>query len=277
LQLTVFVVVAHSAFELTVVLGRLLRLLDGFLNLVVVLVVGDGKAGVVGRLGLVRVLFVERGGRGGVVVVAVGDVDGGLGHANFLLVLGLVAGTVLTLDLVDGGVLGLLLVVVLLVVVVKVREVVVVVVVRFLFGVVVVKGDAREVMGTTVNLDDGMGVRRRRSVLLVTWGTGFLAVRLSLLRGRRGGSVVLVLAAGFPRGELDLKLRVGLSLSCGLGRLGLSSLFLFVRRGEDAEGDGEAGFKIQVGDLSCAGVFSSTTFRYVRRKEDQEDFSCSSF
>ena len=104
-------------------------------------------------------------------------------------------------------------------------------------------------------------------MLLVTWGTDFfLAVR------RRGRSVVLVFAAGFLRGELDFELRVGLG---GGLRLGLSSLF--VRRGEDAEGDGEAGFKIQVGDLSCAGVFSSTTFRYVRRKEDQEDFSCSSF
>lgn len=114
-------------------------------------------------------------------------------------------------------------------------------------------------------------------LLLVTWGTGVvLAVRLSLLRGRRGRSVVLVFAAGFLRGELDLKLRVGVGLSVGLLRLGLSRL-LFVRRGEDAEGDGEAGFKIQVGDLSCAGVFSSTTFRYGRRKEDQEDFSCSSF
>ena len=107
-------------------------------------------------------------------------------------------------------------------------------------------------------------------LLLVTWGTDFLTVRLSLLRGRR--SVVVVFVAGLLRGELDLELRVGLG---GGLRLGLSSLF--VRRGEDAEGDGEAGFKIQVGDLSCAGVFSSTTFRYVRRKEDQEDFSCSSF
>jgi hypothetical protein len=270
----------------------LLRLLDGFLNRVVVLVLGDGKARVVGRLGLVGVLFVGRGrGRVVVVVVTVGEVDGGLGHANFLLVLGLVASTVLTFDLVDGSEVRLLLG---WGVVVVMR--VVVVVVRFLLGVVVVKRDVGEVMGTTVNLDDGLGVMgvssRRRSVLLVvlavdtgtavlllvTCGTGvFLAVRLSLLlRGRRGRSVVLVFAAGFLRGELDLKLRVGVGLSVGLLRLGLSRL-LFVRRGEDAEGDGEAGFKIQVGDLSCAGVFSSTTFRYVRRKEDQEDFSCSSF
>jgi hypothetical protein len=273
----------------------LLRLLNGFLNLVVVLVVGDeSKAGVVGRLGLEGVLFVGRGGRGGVVVVVVvtvGDVDGGLGHANFLLVLGLVASTVLTFDLVDGSEVRRLLG---WGVVVVVMRVVVVVVVRILLGVVVVKRDVGEVMGTTVNLDDSlgvMGVSRRRSVLvvvlavdtgtavllLVTCGTGFLAVRLSLLRGRRGRRVVLVFAAGLLRGELDLNLRVGVGLGVvGLLRLGLSRL-LFVRRGEDAEGHGEAGFKIQVGDLSCAGVFSSTTFRYVRRKEDQEDFSCSSF
>jgi hypothetical protein len=211
----------------TGVLGRLLRLLDGFLNRVVVLVLGDGKAGVVGRLGLVRVLFVERGGRGGVVVVAVGDFDGGLGHANFLLVLGLVAGTVLTLDLVDGRVLSLFLG---LVVVVMVVGEVVVVVVRFLLGVVVVKGNVGEVMGTTVNLDDSLGVMgvssRGRSVLLVTWGSDFfLAVRLSLLHGRRGSVVVVVVvfAAGFLRGELDLELRVGLG---GGLRLGLSSLFV---------------------------------------------------
>ena len=100
------------------------------------------------------------------VVVAVGNVDGGLGHANFLLVLGLVAGTVLTLDLVDGRVLRLFLGLVLVVVVVKVRGVVVVVL-RLLLGVVVVKGDVGEVMGFTVNLDESLGVMgvssRRRS------------------------------------------------------------------------------------------------------------------
>lgn len=99
-----------------------------------------------------------------VVVVAVGDVDGSLGHANFLLVLGLVAGTVLTLDLVDGRVLRLRFLVV--VVVVVVREVVVVVL-RLLLDVVVVKGDVGEVMGFTVNLDESLGVMgvsgRRRS------------------------------------------------------------------------------------------------------------------
>lgn len=143
----------------------MLRLLDGFLNLVVVLVLGDdGKAGVVGRLGLEGVLFVGRG-RGGVVVVVVvtvGEIDGGLGHADFFLVLGLVASTVLTFDLIDGSEVRRLLgwgVVV-------VMRVVVVVVVRFLLGVVVVKRDVGEVVRTTVNLDDSlgvMGVSRRRS------------------------------------------------------------------------------------------------------------------
>ena len=106
-----------------------------------------------------------------VVVVVVGDVDGGLGHTNFLLVLGLVAGTVLTLDLVDGAVLRLFLG---LMVVMVVVMVVVVVVVRFLLGVVVVKGDVGKVMGTTVNLDESLGVmgvsgRRRSEVLECQW------------------------------------------------------------------------------------------------------------
>lgn len=59
--------------------------------------------------------------------------------------------------------------------------------------------------------------------------------------GRRG----LTFASGFLPGELDLDLFVGL---CGC--LDLSGGFVvLVRRGEDAEGNGYSGFKIQIADL----------------------------
>jgi hypothetical protein len=82
---------------------------------------------------------------------------------------------------------------------------------------------------------------------------------------------VLTFPSGFL-GECDLKLFVSL-----LGDLvGL----LFVWRGEDAEGNRDAGVKVQVGDLLAAqGSSPRSTFRYhlMIRKVEQEDSSCSSF
>ena len=75
----------------------------------------------------------------------------------------------------------------------------------------------------------------------------------------------------FPSGVLLGEFDVELLLS--LGSLGFAVL---VGRREDAEGDRDAGFKVQVGDLCGARVLSSTTFR-LRAKGRQEDSSCSSF
>lgn len=114
------------------------------------------------------------------------------------------------------------------------------------------------------------GSRPGRSVLLVvlvfvTMDTGtavlflftcdanlfFLARRkLGGDRGRR----VLTYPSGFLRRHVDFELLV--SLSGGLDRSGL-----FVGRGEDAEGNGDAGFKVQVGGLGGARESFSTTFR----------------
>lgn len=81
---------------------------------------------------------------------------------------------------------------------------------------------------------------------------------------------VLTLPSGFL-GESDLKLFVSyLSLRLGLG-------LLFVGGREDAKGHGNAGFKVQVGDLFGARIVSSSTFRSksLIRKVEQEDSSCS--
>jgi hypothetical protein len=60
-------------------------------------------------------------------------------------------------------------------------------------------------------------------------------------------------------GKFDLKLFVSLGDGFGLGG------FLVGSR-EDAEGHGDAGFKVQVGDLNNARILFPTTFRTERTK-----------
>jgi hypothetical protein len=67
-------------------------------------------------------------------------------------------------------------------------------------------------------------------------------------------------------GELDLNLFVGVGLGGGLG--------LPVRRREDAEGDRDAGFKVQIGDLLGAERQSSPRPSDVTRKADKKIDSC---
>ena len=99
-----------------------------------------------------------------------------------------------------------------------------------------------------VTMDTGTAV-----LFLFTCDTDlFFPARRKLSRDR--GGRVLTYPSGFLRGDLDLELLVSLS-----GGLDLSGLF--VGRGEDAEGNGDAGFKVQVGDLDGARESFSTTFR----------------
>lgn len=221
-----------------------LRDLDGFLDNgggvlvvggrgVVVVVVGSVK----GRLGDVN-LFLVDGTRVRVGVARrgrAGSVDGGL-YADIFLVAGGVTGAVFTFNLVNRAV-------------------------------------VRAMLMINLNVTVGLGrVRRSRPfgrsvflVVLVTMDTGtavlflftcdadlFFPARRKLSRDR--GGRVLTYPSGFLRGKLDLELLVGLS-----GGLDLSGLF--VGRGEDAEGNGDAGFKVQVGDLGTARESFSTTFR----------------
>ncbi|KAI1307538.1 hypothetical protein F5Y03DRAFT_122954 [Xylaria venustula] len=95
----------------------------------------------------------------------------------------------------------------------------------------------------------------------------FFAVALLSSRGQlgRGGSRrVLTFPSGFLGfgGKFDLKLFVD------LGGLGLSRSLggFLVGTGEDAEGHGNAGFKVQVGDLIGARILFPTTFRTQRTK-----------
>jgi hypothetical protein len=227
-----------------VVVVVVLRDLDGFLDnggvlvvggrgVVVVVVVGSVK----GRLGDVN-LFLVDGTRVRVGVARrgrAGSVDGGL-YADIFLVAGGVTGAVFTFNLVNRAV-------------------------------------VRAMLMINLNVTVGLGrVRRSRPfgrsvflVVLVTMDTGtavlflftcdadlFFPARRKLSRDR--GGRVLTYPSGFLRGKLDLELLVGLS-----GGLDLSGLF--VGRGEDAEGNGDAGFKVQVGDLGTARESFSTTFR----------------
>jgi hypothetical protein len=71
---------------------------------------------------------------------------------------------------------------------------------------------------------------------------------------------VLTFPSGLAR-ELDLNLFVGLGGGGGLG------LIFLVRGREDAKGDRDAGFKVQIGDLLGAKRQSSrSTFRSVERR-----------
>lgn len=79
---------------------------------------------------------------------------------------------------------------------------------------------------------------------------------------------MLTFPSGFLRfgGKCDRKLFVGLSdLSFGLGG------FLIGAR-EDAEGHGDAGFKVQVDDLNGARILFPTTFRTERTKGKSRRF-----
>lgn len=97
-------------------------------------------------------------------------------------------------------------------------------------------------------------------VLLLDAGTAvltgdadlFLDARLLTGRGFDLGleSELTFFPSGVVRGHVDLQLLVGV----GLGSRGLS---FPIRRREDAEGDRDAGFKIQVGDLVGAKRLSS--------------------
>lgn len=80
--------------------------------------------------------------------------------------------------------------------------------------------------------------------------------------GRGGDRRVLTFPSGFLGfgGKFDLKLFVG------LGDLGLSLGGFLVGAREDAEGHGNAGFKVQVGDLNGARILFPTTFRTERTK-----------
>jgi hypothetical protein len=89
-----------------------------------------------------------------------------------------------------------------------------------------------------------------------------LSARREVNRGRR----VMTFPSGLLGWEFNLKLFV--SLGGGLN----VRLFVLVRRGEDAKGDGDAGLKVQIGDLSARE--SSPRQPFVM-KGRQEEFSCS--
>lgn len=87
-----------------------------------------------------------------------------------------------------------------------------------------------------------------------------LTTRRELSRG--GDRRVLTFPSGFFGfgGKFDLKLFVSLCDS------GLSLGGFLVGAGEDAEGHGNAGFKVQVDDLNGARILFPTTFRTKRTK-----------
>lgn len=84
----------------------------------------------------------------------------------------------------------------------------------------------------------------------------FLAVAVLLPAGRkvgRGGGVrrdLTTFPPGLVVGEVEVELLVGSGACAGLARLLL--VVVAVRRGEDAEGDGDSRFKIQVDCLVWA-------------------------
>jgi hypothetical protein len=93
----------------------------------------------------------------------------------------------------------------------------------------------------------------------------FFTVALLTSRGQLssgGDRRVLTFPSGFLGfdGKFDLKLFVSLG-----GGFGLGGGFLVGTR-EDAEGHGNAGFKVQVGDLYNARILFPTTFRTRRTK-----------
>lgn len=106
-----------------------------------------------------------------------------------------------------------------------------------------------------VTMDTGTAV-----LFLFTCDTDlFFPARRKLSRDR--GGRVLTYPSGFLRGGLDFELLVSLG-----GGLDLSGLF--VGRGEDAEGNGDAGFKVQVGDLGGERILLDNLS--MKRKEDKK-------
>jgi hypothetical protein len=205
-------------------------------------------------------LFLEDGTRVGVGVgVGVGvagrrrDVNSRL-YADFFLVDGVVTSAVFTFDRVNGAVVRTMLMI------------------NFDVAVRVGRvGGSRRLGGlrrsvflvvlVLVTMDTGTAV-----LFLFTCDTDlFFPARRKLSRDR--GGRVLTYPSGFLRGSLNLEFLVSVG-----GGLDLSGLF--VRRGEDAEGNGDAGFKVQVGDLGGERESVSTTFRSKGRRVDS---SCSSF
>lgn len=87
-----------------------------------------------------------------------------------------------------------------------------------------------------------------------------ILARLGLLLLRKidvgGVRRVMTFPSGLLFGKLDLKLFVGFGLGLGFAVL--------VGRGEDAERDGDAGFKVQIDGLRRARESSHTTFQSAR-------------
>jgi hypothetical protein len=88
-------------------------------------------------------------------------------------------------------------------------------------------------------------------LLFASYADLFFAVAISTGRKIGLGGVRRVLT--FPSGGL-LWRKIELDLLVGLGGCGCRGVGLAVRRGEDAEGDGDAGLKVQGDDLSGARV-----------------------
>lgn len=96
--------------------------------------------------------------------------------------------------------------------------------------------------------------------------------------GSEGGGRrrVITFPSGLLRllGKFDLKLLVGLGDCLGLGLC--LCLALLVGGGKDAEGDGDTGFKIQIGDLEGATRRIFSAFPY-ETKEGKEEYPLASF
>lgn len=203
-------------------------------GVVVVRVVGVVRGGVVGLVGVTRDLR-----RTGVVRVS-GQSQGTLLDGDlFAVVAGLSALTVLAFDSINR---------IYQVLVVTVVDLDTSVVVELVGGVVEVLVDRAELLNVGVGLDLGTGT----GTVVVFFDTDLFGDAVVLpgrgklfLRERRD----VTFPSGLVRllGEFDLKLFVGSGYCLGLG-LGLC-LALLVGGGEDAEGDGNARFKIQIGGL----------------------------
>ena len=105
------------------------------------------------------------------------------------------------------------------------------------------------------------------AMLLVASHANLLLLVSLKLQVRLARRRVVILPSGVVMRERELVLPVG--VDCGL------SLLVLVRRGEDAEGDRDAGLKVQIGGLDGRreGRLFSSTFR-TATKGRQEDPSC---